>query len=151
MATEREFIEYVADQAASAGSMSFRRMFGEYALYCEGKVVALVCDNQVFVKPTAPGAAWVGTVTEGFPYPGAKPWMLIADELDERDWFARLIRLTADALATALFVLGPDEGLPLLAERFSGVEALFLVRNGEGSFGEVASPGFAAAVAYAEP
>ena len=98
MATEREFIEYVADQAASAGSMSFRRMFGEYALYCEGKVVALVCDNQVFVKPTAPGAAWVGTVTEGFPYPGAKPWMLIADELDERDWFARLIRLTADAL-----------------------------------------------------
>ena len=59
--------------------------------------------------------------------------------------------LTADALATALFVLGPDEGLPLLAERFSGVEALFLVRDGEGSFGEVASPGFAAAVAYAEP
>lgn len=98
MATERAFIEYVADQAASAGSMSFRKMFGEYALYCEGKVVALVCDNQVFVKPTAPGIEWVGTVSEGFPYPGAKPWMLIADALDERDWFARLIRLTADAL-----------------------------------------------------
>jgi hypothetical protein len=25
---------------------------GEYAIYCNGKVVALVCDNQLFVKPT---------------------------------------------------------------------------------------------------
>ncbi len=98
MGTERAFVEYVADQAASAGSMSFRKMFGEYALYCEGKVVALVCDNQVFVKPTGPGVAWVGAVTEGFPYPGAKPWLLIGEALDDREWFARLIRLTADAL-----------------------------------------------------
>ena len=59
--------------------------------------------------------------------------------------------LTADALATALFVLGPDEGLPLVAARFPGVEAFFIVRDDEGSFGEIASPGFAAAAAYAEP
>lgn len=98
MATERAFIEYVADQAASAGSMAFRKMFGEYALYCEGKVVALVCDNQVFVKPTGPGVEWVGTVKEGFPYPGAKPWLLIDEQLDDPAWFARLIRVTADAL-----------------------------------------------------
>ena len=50
--------------------------------------------------------------------------------------------LTADALATALFVLGPDEGLPLLAKRFPGVEALFLVRAGAGGFAEIATPGF---------
>lgn len=50
--------------------------------------------------------------------------------------------LTADALATALFVLGPDEGLPLLAARFPGVEALFLVRNGTNSFREISTPGF---------
>ncbi len=59
--------------------------------------------------------------------------------------------LTADALATALFVLGPDESLPLLAARFPGVEAFFIVRDGDGGFEEVASPGFAAAAAYAEP
>lgn len=56
--------------------------------------------------------------------------------------------LTADALATALFVLGPDEGLPLLAARFPGVEALFLLRSEDGGFTESASPGFAAAAAY---
>ena len=50
--------------------------------------------------------------------------------------------LTADALATALFVLGPDEGLPLLAERFPGVEVLFLVRGGAEGFREIATAGF---------
>ena len=56
--------------------------------------------------------------------------------------------LTADALATALFVLGPAEGLPLLAARFPNVEALFLVRSSAG-FTEIPSSGFAAATAYA--
>jgi len=50
--------------------------------------------------------------------------------------------LTADALATALFVIGPDEGLPLLAERFPGIEALFLVRDGAEDFREIATAGF---------
>ena len=56
--------------------------------------------------------------------------------------------LTADALATALFVLGPAEGRPLLAARFPGVEALFLVRAGADSFAEVATPGFGPAARY---
>lgn len=50
--------------------------------------------------------------------------------------------MTADALATALFVLGPDEGLPLLAEKFPGVEALFILRENDGSLREVSSPHF---------
>ena len=56
--------------------------------------------------------------------------------------------LTADALATALFVLGPDEGLPLLAARFPGVEAFFIVRDGAAGFEEQASPGWTAALQY---
>ncbi len=56
--------------------------------------------------------------------------------------------LTADALATALFVLGPDEGLPLLATRFPGSEALFLLRAADGRFTEAPSPGWAAKTRY---
>lgn len=55
---------------------------------------------------------------------------------------------TADALATALFVLGPDEGLPLLAARCPGVEALFLVRDEASGFRETATPGFGTATGY---
>ena len=50
--------------------------------------------------------------------------------------------LTADALATALFVLGPDEGLPLLESALPGIDALFLLRQPDGSFTEMATPEF---------
>ena len=49
MASELSFMEYVADQIGAAGQVSYRKMFGEYAVYCDGKVVALVCDNQFFL------------------------------------------------------------------------------------------------------
>lgn len=47
--------------------------------------------------------------------------------------------LTADALATALFVLGPEEGLPLLAANFPAADALFILRHPNGTFEETAS------------
>jgi DNA transformation protein and related proteins len=98
MASDLSFVEYVCDQIGAAGSVSFRKMFGEYAVYCDGKVVALVCDNQCFVKPTVGGRAWIGKVVEGLPYPGAKPWLLIGDALDDRDWASELVRVTAREL-----------------------------------------------------
>lgn len=53
----------------------------------------------------------------------------------------------ADALATTLFVMGPDEGIPWLA-RVPGAEALFLMREPETGFREIASPGFEALTGY---
>mgnify|MGYP000039909771 CR=1 FL=1 len=98
MATQRDFVDYVAEQLALGARLTQRKMFGEYALYCDGKVVALVCDNQLFIKPTEAGQAWRGTLSEGFPYPGARPWWLADALLDDREALARLIRVTADAL-----------------------------------------------------
>jgi DNA transformation protein and related proteins len=94
MASDLDFVQYVCDQINPAGHIAYRKMFGEYAIYCEGKVVALVCDNQFFVKPTAGGRAVVGAVTEAAPYPGAKPYWLMGDQLDDREWIANLIRIT---------------------------------------------------------
>ncbi len=98
MTTDLSFVDYIHDQISAAGVVSFRKMFGEHALYCDGKVVALVCENQVFVKPTASGRASLGEVTEGAPYPGAKPYLLIGDELEDRPAITRLIRHTAAEL-----------------------------------------------------
>ena len=96
--TDADFAAYVTDQAAGAGRVTCRKMFGEYAVYLDGKVVALICDNQLFVKPTEPGRALLSRVTEGKPYPGAKPYFLIEDELDNRERLAALLRATAGAL-----------------------------------------------------
>ena len=94
MASDLDFVEFVVDQIENAGVIAYRKMFGEYALYCEGKVVALICDNQLFVKPTKAGKSFIGDVVEAPPYPGAKPSFLIEEQIDDRDWISNLVRLT---------------------------------------------------------
>ena len=100
MATEQSFIDYVLDQISSLRDVFARKMFGEYALYYDGKVVALVCDNTVYVKITEVGQKFAqGRYAEGYAYPGAKVSMQISDEdLEDADWFAQLITITAEAL-----------------------------------------------------
>ena len=95
MATDQDFVDFLADQMAGAGEIAHKKMFGEYALYCDGKVVALVCDNQLFVKPTPGGRAHIGAPVEAPPYPGAKLYFLIEDAFEDREWLESLIRITA--------------------------------------------------------
>ena len=42
MATDKSFIEFLVDQIADVGLVTFKKMFGEYALYCEGKVDTII-------------------------------------------------------------------------------------------------------------
>jgi TfoX/Sxy family transcriptional regulator of competence genes len=98
VASDIRFVEYVCEQIRGAGRVSHRRMFGEFAVYCDGKVVALVCDNQFFLKPTAAGKALLERVKEAPPYPGAKPYYLIDSQLDDAEAAAAIVRVTAEAL-----------------------------------------------------
>lgn len=97
MASDKEFVSFVCEQLRAAGEISSRRMFGEAAVYLEGKVVGLVCDNQLFVKATGPGRAKIGVPVEAPPFPGASNWFLLED-LDDAEFLADLLRTTADAL-----------------------------------------------------
>lgn len=95
MASKQSTIDYILEQIADAGTISAKKMFGEYAIYCDAKVVALVCDDQLFVKPTNAGKAFINDYTEGCPYPGAKPYLFISGELWEDDeWLTKLIKVT---------------------------------------------------------
>ena len=98
MASDLAFVEFVADQLDGACEVSYRKMFGEYALYANGKVVALICDNQLFVKPTEAGRSFIEDLVEAPPYPGAKPAFLIEDRLEDRAWLTELIVRTEQAL-----------------------------------------------------
>jgi DNA transformation protein and related proteins len=100
MATSQSMIDFILDQLSPLTSVRAKKMFGEYALYCDEKVVALVCDNQLFVKTTPAGKALLGKRCQmGEAYPGAKPSMVIgADELDNSERLCALLRVTADAL-----------------------------------------------------
>ena len=57
MASSPNVVEYICFQLRHAGDISFKKMFGEYGLYCDRKYFGLVCDNQLFVKITGPEAA----------------------------------------------------------------------------------------------
>ena len=56
-------------------------MFGEYAIYCDGKVIGLICDNQFFVKKTTAGELIFPNCQEASPYTNAKPHLVI-DSID---------------------------------------------------------------------
>ncbi|HZW26032.1 MAG TPA: TfoX/Sxy family protein [Gallionella sp.] len=99
MATDQNTIDFLLDQLSATGSASAKKMFGEYCLYLDGKPVALVCDDQLFLKPTSAGKAMLKQVVEGSPYPGAKPHLLITGDLwDEREWLCELVWATAREL-----------------------------------------------------
>ena len=101
MATKQSTIDYITEQTSRAGHVTAKRMFGEYPLYCDGKLVGLICDEQLFIKPTAAGRIYLGTVTEVASYPGAKPYFQIAGaKWDDADWLTELIKQTAAALPT---------------------------------------------------
>jgi TfoX/Sxy family transcriptional regulator of competence genes len=99
MSTQQSTIDFILDQISNAGSVSAKKMFGEYGLYCDGKIVALVCNDQLFVKPTAAGRAFIGTCEEQPPYPGAKPYLFISgDRWDDEEWLSTLIKLSVAEL-----------------------------------------------------
>lgn len=99
MATDRSTVDHIVDQMADAGAVSARPMFGEYGVYCDGKMVAIIGNGQLFVKPTTAGRALAADVQEVPPYPGAKPFLLIdAERWEDRAWLGDLVRATAAEL-----------------------------------------------------
>ena len=98
MASDKSFADFVVDQIENVGQITYRKMFGEYAVYCDGKVVALICDNRLFVKPTDAGRAFIGDVVEAPPYEGAKLSFLIDERVEDREWISNLFRITYNEL-----------------------------------------------------
>ena len=98
MASDLSFVEYVVGQIDDDCAVTYRKMFGEYGLYSGGKLFGLVCDNRFLVKPTEEGRAYIGTVVEAPAYPGAKPSLLIEDQVEDPEWVSELVRVTVRAL-----------------------------------------------------
>lgn len=97
MACNADFVQYIADQCAGAGEIVTKKMFGDYGIYCNGKIFGLICDDRFYVKPTDAGRALLGEVELRPPYEGAKPYFYIAD-VDDRDRLSALVRETCKAL-----------------------------------------------------
>lgn len=97
MATEARTAEFLAEQCVGAGVIRTRKMFGEYALYCDDVVVAFICDDQLFVKITPGSRPFLDPSHDAPAYPGSKPYIRVPEDYwDDAAWMARIIRATAD-------------------------------------------------------
>lgn len=99
MSTSDETVDHILDRMSAAGAVRARRMFGEHGVYCDDRFVGVICAGQLFLKPTEAGAALEPDLDRAPPYEGAKPSMIVPDDLlDDPDRLAALVRATADAL-----------------------------------------------------
>lgn len=97
MASRPEFVQYIADQLSGAGNITYRKMFGEYGMYCDSKIFALICDDQFFVKITEAGKKLAPDLEILPPYEGAKPYFLIED-VDNREFLTEFVAATCKEL-----------------------------------------------------
>ena len=98
MASDIETVTFIADQSGLGPRLTYKRMFGEYALYLNAKVVAFVCDNKLFLKPTDEGRAVLGSPTEAPAYPGAKNYFLLQEELESPSLLRAALEVTEAAV-----------------------------------------------------
>lgn len=98
MPNDQDFVDFIVDQAKDAGDVTYRHMFGGTTLYVNGKVVGIIGDNQLFIKPTEVGRAYIGTPVEAPAYEGARNSFLISDEIEDAEWLTELLRATEKAL-----------------------------------------------------
>jgi len=97
MASSADFVQYIVDQCGGAGNIEARKMFGDYGIYCNGKIFGLICDNGFYVKPTEEGRRLLHTEDLRPPYDGAKPYFYIED-VDDHDFLSALVKVTCAVL-----------------------------------------------------
>lgn len=93
MASNIEFVEYVCEQISGAGNITYKKMFGDYGVYCNQKIIGLICDNQFFLKKTKSGRDLLREVIEAPAYERAKPSFLI-ESLDDREYLTQVVSVT---------------------------------------------------------
>ncbi|MDR1696707.1 MAG: TfoX/Sxy family protein [Rickettsiales bacterium] len=100
MATTADYMEYVCAQIAGTGEIRYKKMFGEYMVYVDGRPVLLVCDNTPFVKILPETAALFAqhgvTPSRGFPYAGAKEHYIL--DIENTDLAVDMLRALARIL-----------------------------------------------------
>lgn len=97
MASDIDFVQYIADQCGGAGEITTKKMFGDYGIYCDGKIFGLICDDRFYLKPSDAVRPMLKKEELRPPYDGAKDYFYIAD-VDDRDYLSAIVRETCKVL-----------------------------------------------------
>lgn len=107
MACNSDFVQYIVDQCSEAGNITVKKMFGDYGLYCDGIIVGLICDDNLFLKQTGLGRCLLKEAVLRQPYQGAKDHFHITD-IDDREYLSELVKATFRELQVPVHRNRPD-------------------------------------------
>lgn len=80
MATSKETAAFVLRHLGHPGRFTLRSMFGEYAVYADGKTVAFIYQGQLYAR-VAPGSEELARTCEKVPmWPGSRQRYLVTEE-----------------------------------------------------------------------
>jgi len=91
MATTQEYVEFVCEQIKGVGDIRYRKMFGEYVVYVNDKLVMVVVDNEVFVKKLEIVENLMAGAPVGSPYTGAKEHYIL--DIEDKELSMEVVRL----------------------------------------------------------
>ena len=97
MASNEGLVQYIVEQMQGAGNIRYRKMMGDYCLYCDEKVIGLVCDDQLFLKVTPSAQKNLKGFTMGCAYEGAKP-SFVFEDIDNSEFLGQVVREIAEDL-----------------------------------------------------
>lgn len=98
MASDKSFVDHVIETAGLGSRLTHKKLFGEFALYLDEKVIAFACDNSLFIKPSRAAALLAPDLPQGPPYPQAKDYPIADELLDDPDALRRLLIATAELM-----------------------------------------------------
>ena len=87
MSSSIDYLEYVLDLLSDIENITYKKMMGEYILYCDGIIFGGIYDNRFLIKKTKT-LENMG-FKEEIPYPSAKPMYLV--DIENREEINELI------------------------------------------------------------
>ncbi len=96
MACSLDFIEFVSSQIATAGTVRYRKMFGDYMVYVDEKPVILVCDDIPYIKEHEAIKSMMSSAERGFPYEGAKEHYIL--DVSKTDFAVKVVKALVEVL-----------------------------------------------------
>ena len=96
MSSTLAIVEYLVDNISDCGLITYKKMFGDYCIYIDGKVLGFVCDDIFYVKRTAIGEEVFPNLEKGYPYEGASLYPIL--DIEDRDFLLDYINTIKDSL-----------------------------------------------------
>ena len=126
MATSREYALFVENLFRGVEGFSMKRMFGEYGIYLQGRVLGFLCDEQILLQDTPTARKLLPDAERKELFPGSKLFIIFSDEGNHH-----LLQSVAQAMWEELPVPKPRKSRKSAATSPAVKEVPEIVRKGD--------------------